>query len=354
MSALPPLFLRQAALVTTLVLLSSASCNKPRQVEIGKRKQEKKTSPTAPAERTPALAESPRPVADDTEEDEAQPLAEPQADVTDREPPASEDDEKGREKEEVDQLKERLKKLKFRARRDVVWCRTTIANIPSYARALEKFEAEFAQWQMYRKVPMEPEFEAFEKELKEVLVNQGLEVLFLNVGPQKVSTREIPGIIHGDRAWSFEDNDIRGISAVTLKIARVDDPAVQRFKAALKEMDRLVLVRRVKPTQKDGLLFNLEIYHFLDIEYPIHVIEQKDLQREMHQSGIEVSIEEALQKDSIGYLQNASLSYKEFNSSQEKLNEAMQLLSRSKFLEARSTFFRGKMEEAGIAPPSQD
>jgi hypothetical protein len=350
MSSLPPSLLHRAALASALALMLGASCSKPRKVEIGPKKQSEKAAAESTTHKATPPAEVPRPTADAKGTDGARPSSEPLGADAVTETSVAQSPDVSRKTKEADQFSERLKKLKFKARRDVVWCRTTVSNIPSYARALEKFEAEFAQWQMYRKMPVEPGLEAFEKELREMLGHQNLQVNLLNIEPVKVNTRELPGIIHGDRAWSFGDNDIRGISAVTLKVAGGDEAAMQRLRAIFREMDRLVLVRRAKPTQTAEWLFNLEIYHFLDIEYPIHVIEEKDLEKEMRQSGINVSVEEALRRDTIGYLQNASLSYKEFNSSQEKLNEAMQLLSRSKFLEARSTFFRKKMEEAGIAP----
>lgn len=345
MSALPSFAPRATSVLAAVLLAFVVSCNKPREVK--PQAQEKTHSPPQAAGQTAPATDV---TAGEPDEKgtaaESAPAEEPAAEGKAKELPAR------KEKSEDEDLTERLKRLKFKARRDVVWCRTTVANIPSYSRALEKFEAEFAAWGMYRRVPIAPQVEAFEQQVRKLCGQLGLEVMFLESKEQKVKTRKVPDTIHGDRAWAFEDNDIRGIISVTVKTSVADEAAIESFRKALREMERLVLVRKIRPVAKTETLFNLELYYFLEERYPVHVIEAKDLGKEMRQTGIEVSVETAVQKDSIGYLQNASLSFKEFNSSLPRLNESMQLLSRSKFLEARSSFFRRKMEEVGIAPPS--
>ncbi len=248
------------------------------------------------------------------------------------------------------ELARQLKRLKFKARREVVAARTTIENIPSYARSLEKFEREFEQWGMYTEVPREPGYDELKKEISRAVGKVGLELLYYNVLESDEKTRKLPEVIHGNKSFSFEDNDVREAFQVTVRIPKVPREKQAELLSRLKALDRLLLVRRFK-SLSDSILINMDAYWFAEERYPLHQVLARDLKIEMEQLGITGSMEEVMQKDSVGYLQNAALSYKELNSSLPKINEAMALLSRSKFLEARSAFFRKTVEAAAAASP---
>jgi hypothetical protein len=248
------------------------------------------------------------------------------------------------------ELPSHLKRLKFKARREVVAARTTIENIPSYSRSLEKFEREFEEWGMYISVPREPQFDKLQRDITGVVKKLGLELLYFNILESTDEKRKLPELIHGNKSFTFEDDDVREAFQVTIRITRVPREKQAKLLAALKRMERLLLVRRFK-LQPDSILINMEAYWFGEEKYPLHQVLARDLQTEMQRLGITGSMEEVLQQDSVGYLQNAALSYRELNASLPKINEAMGLLSRSKFLEARSSFFRKIVEAAAAASP---
>jgi len=253
-------------------------------------------------------------------------------------------------KKKLSPLMEKLKKLKFKARREVVWARTTVSNIPSYQRSLEKFEHEFEQWKMYERIPLAPEEDKLKKEFMELAKKHEMEITYFKLKEFPVKSREIPEIVHGDRAFDFKDSDLRGIIQITTRIKKKDPANIKKMFEETREMSRLVHMRRLGPAGREYLI-NGEAYYFKKEKYPVHVIEERILQTEMKQAGIEQSVEEVVKLDTIGYLQNTAMSYKEYNSSLPKLNEAMKLLSESKFKAARSEFFRRKTEEAMTASP---
>ena len=250
----------------------------------------------------------------------------------------------------VDDLTGRLKRLKFQARREIVAARTAIENIPSYTRSLEKFEREFAEWGMFTAVPAEPGYDDLKGAIAAVVKRVGLELVYYNVIESKATPRRLPEIIHGDKSFEFEDGDVRQVFQVAIRVSRAEREQVLKLVAELKALDRLLLIRRVKPLP-ESILVNMDAYWFGEERYPLHQVLPRDLKTEMERLGITGSMEEVMRQDAVGHLQNAALSYRELNSSLPKLNEAMGLLSRSKFLEARSAFYRKAVEAAATTPP---
>jgi len=242
-----------------------------------------------------------------------------------------------------EEIQEKLKKMKFALRRDVVWVRSAVANIPSYEQALARFDREFEEWNMYARVPKSPDVESLRKELEALARKAGGAVSYLDIREETLSTREIPEQIRGDRAFEFEENDIRGILLVTVRLAPADEALLKALVAGLEASNRLleVLKARVDP---EGAVISARAYYFREERYPIHVIEPKNLEVEMRRYGIGDSVEEVVKQDPIGYLQNSGMSVREFNASLPDVNRAMRLLSESKFKEARSAFFRGAVE----------
>jgi hypothetical protein len=347
-------FIYTALLCVVAAFFLLSSCNKPRKVEIGS-VAPAETPAEIPAE-TPAGANatvkaSRKPLAGGQEL--AEKLPEPQRQGVSTPLPDEallKESLRQDKKKAVVSLPERLKKIKFKARREVVWARTTIENTSSYQRALEKFDREFEQWRMYDRIPLEPRKEALQEELDRVVRSHGLEFKYYQAREEPAPVRELPEVIYGNRSFTFEDSDIRMIFQVTIKVDRVPDEKLQALVADIKKMERLVLIRRVQPKHKE-VVINLEAYYFRDIKYPVHKIEPLSLDEEMRLAGISADIEDVVKQDSVGYLQNAAMSLKEFNNSLERLNEAMLLLSESKFKEARSTVFRALSENAQRANP---
>lgn len=249
------------------------------------------------------------------------------------------------EEEPEQTLRDKLKNLKFKARRDVMWARAAIANSDSYRRSLEKFDRNAEEWELYSRVPREPELDLFEAQLKEMAGNIGVTMEFLQIEQHKVEARNIPEIIHGEKSFEFEDSDLRGMAQVVMRLNLEAGGKLVPFIQGLKRQERLFILRRVMRSP-DGIVINGEVYYLLQERFPLHVVEPKDLEQAMKNFGIEISAREAVKLDPVGHLQNAALSYKEFNRSLPALNESMKLLSESSFKSARSEFFRRTSELA--------
>lgn len=242
---------------------------------------------------------------------------------------------------------EQLKKLKFKARREVVWARGAIANIPGYEKSLERLKREVKEWGMYERIPEEPLREALQEELDRQGQLNGVTVEYREFQDAKIKRRKLPETIHGQKPFDFEDNDIRNVILVVIRTGLADEAALEKFLSALVRDERLVVVKKVKPRpQQKGWVINLEAYWFPKTSYPLHIVESKVLEDEMKRVGLKLSVDEVVKLDSVGYLQHASMSYREFNASLEELNGAMKLLSESKYMSARAEFFRRKSEDA--------
>jgi len=252
----------------------------------------------------------------------------------------------------ADESQEKLKKMKFTLRRDVVWARSAVANIPSYEQALARFDREFEEWNMYGRVPKSPDVELLRQELEAIVARAGGAFSYLDIREETLSTREIPATIRGDRAFDFEENDIRGILLVTMSLAPADQTLLKAMLAGLKGSRRLLHVLKARLTS-EGATLSARAYYFREERFPVHIIEPKNLEEEMRRYGAGDSIEEAVRNDPIGYLQNSGMSVREFNASLPDVNRAMRLLSESKFKEARSAFFRKAVEEADKAVPTE-
>jgi len=249
-----------------------------------------------------------------------------------------------------DEFQDNLKKMKFALRREVVWARSAVANIPSYEDALARFDREFEEWNMYARVPKSPDAEPLRQELQTIVKQAGGAVSFLDIREEALSQREIPEQIRGDRAFEFEENDIRGILLATMSCSPADATLLKATVDGLKASGRLLHVLKAT-LQPEGATISVRAYFFREERYPIHIIEPKNLEAEMRSYRVGDSVEEAVKKDPIGYLQNAGMSVREFNASLPDVNRAMRLLSESKFKEARSAFFRRASEAAQQASP---
>lgn len=242
-------------------------------------------------------------------------------------------------------VEEKLKKLKLKAQQELLWARDLISNIPSYKTRLERFETQFDEWGMYRKVPLVPDESGLRAAIQKAAAGSGVVITFLEIREADTPAEPIPPTIHGDRSFNFHVNQIRGVLIVTVKVEIHTMGETERFVEALKQAERLIAIRKVD-LLGNAAVVHAEAYWFKEERYPIHIIEEKDLEREMHNSGLDLSVEEAVKLDPIGHLHSAALSYREYNASLEKINEGMRLLSRIRFLSARSSFFRKKAEEA--------
>lgn len=332
------------------LLVATAGCNRPRKVETGAQSDEQKAQRQQPAAERNKNS-TPDPIGNALDKEHAK-LAPDSGNVAspDAEETTSGGTTPGPGDAALAALTTSLKRLKFKARREVIAARTTIENIPSYRRSLEKFEREFEQWGMYTEVPREPGYDELKSAIAGVVGGLGLELLYYKVKESSVEPRALPEVIHGNKSFTFEDNDVRSAFQVSIRIPQLPRESQTKLLAELKALDRLLLIRRVKD-QSESLLINMEGYWFPEERYPLHQVLPRDLKTEMQQLGITSTIEKVLRQDSVGYLQNAALSYKELNASLPKVNEAMGLLSRSKFLEARSAFFRKAVEAAAAATP---
>jgi NACalpha-BTF3-like transcription factor len=327
-----------------LLAVACAACNRPRKVD-----------PKPPAEaadgvtqKTGSEAAGPGPSKGDIVVRMDQAAASPADAINDLSPSASTDGlpvALEADKADPDALMEKLKQLKFRARREVVATRTTIDNIPSYERALEKFAREFEQWGVATRIPTTPQLEELKGAITELTDRLGTPLLYYNVVAPEGPVRELPEFIYGDKSFTFEDTDVHLAYQVTIKVGTVPREKLVELIGALKELPRLLRILRVK-TQREGTLINMVAFQFPEERYPLHRAEPRDLERRMQAMGIMESVEQVMAIDQVGYLQNAALSYKEINASLPKLNQALALLSRSKFLEARSDFFRRTVEAA--------
>ncbi len=342
-----------ARIAVVLIALAVTGCNKPRtgQEEAPGAESGKGVAQAGgPAGALPEGAEKGAPTAAKAQVDAARAAADaaprPESDAADEEWIASPDAGPG--PVPPDEFLEKLKKMKFALRRDVVWVRSAVANIPSYEQALARFDREFEEWNMYGRVPKSPDVEPLRKELEAIAAQAGGAYSYLDIREEALSSREIPSVIHGDRAFEFEENDIRGILLVTMNLAPADETLLKAMLAGLKSSKRLLHVLKAR-LGADGATINARAYYFRDEKFPIHVIEPKSLEAEMRAYGVGDSVEEAVKSDPIGYLQNAGMSVREFNASLPDVNRAMRLLSESKFKEARSAFFRKAVEDADKA-----
>jgi hypothetical protein len=247
------------------------------------------------------------------------------------------------------ELLQKLSDFKFKARREVVWARSTIANIPSYEDALRRYDREAQEWQMAALIPDAPDADAARKEIEALCASLGISILSLTFKEEPLERRPLPETIHGDKPFAFEDNDIRGMLQVVLVTGPLPEGTAAKFAAGANEMQRLVRVLRIRSEKERGLI-NLQIYYFLSITVPRHIVVEKDLNQELARMGITQPLEEVVRKDVVGHLQNAAMSYKEYNQSLPELNRAMELLSQTRYKGARSEFFRRTFEQARKAP----
>lgn len=236
-------------------------------------------------------------------------------------------------------LRDKLKKLKFKARRDLLWARAAISNRQSYERSLDKFDRNAEEWDMYQRVPLAPKLEEAEANLRELATRVGVEIAFFQMELQTGEQRQLPMVIHGEKSFEFRDSDLRGMAQIVLRLSLAGAGNLLEFIRGTKELPRLFTIRRVIRTPQ-GIVINGDVCYFREEKFPLHVVKERSLEQSMKNFGIEVSAREAVRQDPVGHLQNASLSYKEFNASLPLLNEAMALLSESKFKSARSEFFR--------------
>ncbi len=340
----------QFTLCLMALFVVATGCNRPRKVETEAAKQQPQTAPGTATAKATAAAVADVAVKRDVKVMEKE--TPPQLEIVEETVEEAAKDVTSVTSKAAAQaeLSRQLKRLKFKARREIVAARTTIENIPSYSRSLEKFEREFEQWGMFTRIPKEPKFEELKGEVTDVVEKLQLELLHYNILESKEEKRKLPEVIHGNKSFTFEDNDVREAFQVTVRIARVPRDKQMELLGKLKGLERMLLVRRFK-LLPDSILINMDAYWFDEERYPLHRVLPRDLQDEMQKLGITGTMEDILQQDTVGYLQNAALSYKELNASLPKINEAMGLLSRSKFLQARSAFFRKASETAAAATP---
>jgi len=245
----------------------------------------------------------------------------------------------------ADPLDEKLKKLKFKARREVMWARAAMSNIESYRADLKKFERDFAEWELPVFVPDEPKLDEVKKLLYDLAGARSIVIEYYEAKPDTMPRKPLPKQIRGDRDFSYEEEDIRDLHQVVMRVVPPDADSMRGFLKDAAAAKRLVHVRKVSLSEQ-RLVVNLTVYSFRKLVLPVHVAEERSIERELKSFGIEKSMEELQAVDSVGHLQNATLSYAEFNASIPKVNEALGLLGQGQYLAARSEFFRRTFEAA--------
>jgi len=158
----------------------------------------------------------------------------------------------------------------------------------------------------------------------------------------EMDERKLPAEVPADKLFEMLDNDIRRIHQVAVTIDSIPDEKLSALIEMVKKFERLTVIRRIKPVHPGQILINAEIYTFKEVAWPKMVVPRHTLEQEMLTAGIKVPIKEAVQNDPIGYLQAASMAYKEYASAVTKLEEAMLVIEKLNMLKARMAFYTSK------------
>jgi hypothetical protein len=327
------------------LLAAAAACNKPRPEPLPREPDTTAhlapSNPDAQARKdAPGPGPAPSPAA-------AQPAEEPAVDVGVQDVyDASEDvGQVPEEQAPADPLAEKLKRLKFKARRDAAWARAAVANIESYRADLKKFERDAAQWEVDRHIPSSPQLDTFKSTVYDLAGKNAIVIEYYEEQPDAAPRRVLPETLQGNREFEYEDLDVRDAHQVVLRVVPPDAASMRTWLGKVVETQRLVKIRNVG-VGLGSLIVNFEVYSWRNVRPPLHKTDERTLEVELKQIGVEGSLEQLLEQDRVGQIQHAAMSYKEFNDAIPKLDEALALLDQGKLVAARLSYFRRTYEDA--------
>lgn len=236
------------------------------------------------------------------------------------------------------------RRLKDRADKDLKWAREVAGALTQTQAELQALALKEESARLLVRMPVAPDVEGLEKLLTDYTKSTGLPLKDLKVEIQELKRRELPPILNGKKAITYEPSDFRGLILATFWLEERDRAKLAPWFDGLKSQDRLLEVKQMKYGE-NGYLVNVAAYYLPEVSHPLLKSDPKNFKEVMQATGIKVSVEDAVRQDPVGYIQNATMTYVEYNDLLPTVNQTLALQSDLIWRKARLDYLEEKEEE---------
>lgn len=240
---------------------------------------------------------------------------------------------------------DRFEVVRKRADQHLAWARTSIEQLDRLKQEAASLEALEKTDGFEIGVPDTVDKAAVEAEWRALAQGLGIEVLSVLVSESELDVRDLPDVVVVDKPFALETGDVRRIYQVTVKITDPGMDAMALLVNGSKSLKRLNLLRRVSTEFKGVVLVHSEIYSFVKPSKPKFIAPTHRLDQEMKHAAVNFTIEEAIKRDPIGYIQSSGLAYNEYDKLMPQLTEYAEVFGKLQWLRVRRDFWNGRKAE---------
>ncbi|GEM_PF-4167024 len=180
------------------------------------------------------------------------------------------------------------------------------------------------------------EWESLAKEL-------GLELASFTASKATLDVIQLPDSMPADRPLELTNNHVRATHQLIVRLPVMDREKLTALLEGIKKFKRLTLVRRIKPERGENHLVNAEFYQFLPTDKPAMLVPERTVEAEMAQLGIRLTLQDAVRRDPVGYVQTAALALAEYRAARNRLQEVVELKRQLLWLQLQHAFIAERL-----------
>lgn len=238
-----------------------------------------------------------------------------------------------------------LKLLRDKAEEHLAWNRDLLAREEELKKQRQALSEEMARLGVLASVPETHDDSQVEAEWRGLAQVMQFTIDSWMISKTVFDQPALPNEVPADKEFRLAAADVRSVYQIVMKIPMMTDEQLARLLDGIAGFQRLTLVRRVKPEVGGKLTVNAEVYLFNPVDKPRFVVPERSVEAAMAELGIHLTLSQAVRKDPIGYVQTATLAYRELEASRKKAQEVAALQGEVLWLSERMAFWKLKTEE---------
>lgn len=238
-----------------------------------------------------------------------------------------------------------LKLLRDKAEEHLAWNRDLLASEEELKKQRQALSEEMARLGVLASVPETHDDSQVEAEWRGLAQVMQFTIDSWMISKTVFDHPALPEEVPADKEFRLAAADVRSVYQIVMKIPMMTDEQLARLLDGIAGFQRLTLVRRVKPEVGGKLTVNAEVYLFNPVDKPRFVVPERSVEAAMAELGIHLTLSQAVRKDPIGYVQTATLAYRELEASRKKAQEVAALQGEVLWLSERMAFWKLKTEE---------
>lgn len=248
-------------------------------------------------------------------------------------------------KEVEDPVVPMLKLLRDRAEEHLLWVRELLASGDELTQERQSLTEDMARLGVMASIPEVHDDAQVEAEWRGLAQVMQFQIESWMISKSEFDQPPLPAEMPADKELKLASADVRSVYQVVAKVPAMSDEQLVRLLEGIAGFQRLTLVRRIKLEVGGKLTINAEVYLFNPTSRPKFVVPERTVEAAMAELGIHLTLSEAVRKDPIGFVQTATLAYREYEASRKKAQQLAELQGDVLWLRERMAFWKSKSKQ---------